>query len=152
MVAETKAQSAPALPKGITEKDVKKGVRQLTQAPAQDRFPEPPAETIAIDALAKVDLRLATVLAAEPVPESDKLLRLSLDVGEARPRTVFAGIKRHCPPETLVGTQVLMVANLAPRKMRFGVSEGMILAAQGPDGALALLRPTAALPNGARLH
>ena len=152
MVAETKAQSAAKPAPKLSEKDIKKGVRQLTQAPASNVFPEPPAETIAIDDLAKVDLRLATVLTAEPVPESDKLLRLTLDVGEAKPRTVFAGIKKHCPPETLVGTQVLMVANLAPRKMRFGVSEGMILAAQGPDGTLALLRPTAALPNGARLH
>ena len=152
MVAETKAQSAAKPAPKLSEKDIKKGVRQLTQAPASTAFPEPPAETIAIDDLAKVDLRLATVLTAEPVPESDKLLRLTLDVGEAKPRTVFAGIKKHCPPETLVGTQVLMVANLAPRKMRFGVSEGMILAAQGPDGTLALLRPTAALPNGARLH
>ena len=152
MVAETKAQSAAKPAPKLSEQDIKKGVRQLAHAPAKDVFPEPPADTVSIDDFAKLDLRLATVLAAEPVPESDKLLRLTLDVGEAKPRTVFAGIKKHCPPETLPGAQVVMVANLAPRKMRFGVSEGMVLAAQGPDGALALLRPSAPLPNGARLH
>ena len=152
MVAETKAQSAPALPKGITEKDVKKGVRQLTQAPAQDHFPEPPAETIAIGDFAKVDLRVAQVLAAEAVEGSDKLLRLTLDVGEAKPRTVFAGIRKAYAPESLPGRQVILVANLAPRKMRFGLSEGMVLAAEDADGTLRLAQPFTPMSPGARLR
>lgn len=152
MVAETKAQNAPALPKGLTEKDVKAGIRQLAHAPAGKTFPPPPAETIAIDDFAKVDLRVAQVVAAEAVEGSDKLLRLTLDVGEARPRTVFAGIRKAYAPEELPGRQVIMVANLAPRKMRFGLSEGMVLAAEDADGTLRLTQPFAPMTPGARLR
>ena len=152
MVAETKAQNAPALPKGLTEKDVKAGIRQLAHAPAGKTFPPPPAETIVIDDFAKVDLRVAQVVAAEAVEGSDKLLRLTLDVGEARPRTVFAGIRKAYAPEELPGRQVIMVANLAPRKMRFGLSEGMVLAAEDADGTLRLTQPFAPMTPGARLR
>ena len=152
MVAETKAQNAPALPKGLTEKDVKAGIRQLAHAPAEKTFPPPPAETKAIDDIPKVDLRVAQVVAAEAVEGSDKLLRLTLDVGEARPRTVFAGIRKAYAPEELPGRQVIMVANLAPRKMRFGLSEGMVLAAEDADGTLRLIQPFAPMTPGARLR
>lgn len=152
MVAETKAQAAPALPKGITEKDVKAGLRQLAQAPAGNVFPPPRQETIAIDDFAKVDLRVAQVLAAEAVEGSDKLIRLTLDAGEPRPRTVFAGIRKAYAPESLPGRQVILVANLAPRKMRFGLSEGMVLAAEDADGTLRLAQPFAPMTPGARLR
>ena len=105
-----------------------------------------------IDDFTKCDLRVAKIVRCQAVEGSTKLLQLTLDVGEGRERNVFSGIQSAYKPEDIEGRLVIMIANLAPRKMRFGVSEGMILAAQGPDGKLALLRPTAALPNGARLH
>ncbi len=89
-------------------------------------------ETISIDDFLKVDLRIARVEKAEAVEGADKLLALTLNVGDTT-RHVFAGIKEAYEPQTLVGRQVILVANLAPRKMRFGVSEGMVLAA-GPGG------------------
>ena len=105
-------------------------------------------ETIDYDTFAKADLRVAKVLSAELVEGADKLLKLQLDIGEARPRQVFAGIRKAYDPAALVGRQVVMVANLAPRKMRFGLSEGMILAAGNPDGALFVVSPDAgALPG-----
>jgi methionyl-tRNA synthetase len=114
--------------------------------------PAPPAEavkaTIDYDTFAKADLRVARVLTAELVEGADKLLRLQLDIGEAQPRQVFAGIRKAYDPAALVGRQVVMVANLAPRKMRFGLSEGMILAAGNPDGSLFVVTPDAgALPG-----
>src|SRR5205085_8731663 len=91
------------------------------------------AETIAIGDFSKIDLRIAKIVDAALVEGSDKLLRLTLDVGEAKPRTVFSGIKSAYTPEQLVGKFTVMVANLAPRKMKFGVSEGMVLAASHAD-------------------
>jgi len=91
----------------------------------------PPA--ISIDEFARIDLRIARIVAAEEVDGSDKLLRLTLDVGEAQPRSVFAGIKAGYKPEQLVGKLTVVVANLAPRKMKFGLSEGMVLAASHAD-------------------
>ena len=94
---------------------------------------EPVPKEIDYDAFAKVDLRVARIEAAEAVEGADKLLRLTLDIG-GETRNVFAGIKSAYRPEDLVGRHTVMVANLAPRKMRFGVSEGMVLAA-GPGGS-----------------
>jgi methionyl-tRNA synthetase len=95
---------------------------------------EPLAAEISIDDFAKVDLRIARIVAAEQVPEANKLLKLTLSLGGEERRQVFAGIKAAYQPEALVGRLVVMVANLAPRKMRFGLSEGMVTAA-GPGGA-----------------
>lgn len=95
---------------------------------------EPIAEEISIDDFAKVDLRVARVLNAEQVPEANKLLKLTLGLGGDETRQVFAGIKAAYEPDQLVGRMVVMVANLKPRKMRFGLSEGMVTAA-GPGGA-----------------
>lgn len=92
------------------------------------------APEIRIDDFAKIDLRIAQIVACETVEGSDKLLRLSLDVGEGRLRNVFSGIKSAYRPEDLVGKLTVVVANLAPRKMKFGVSEGMVLAASAADG------------------
>ena len=112
---------------------------------------EPIAEEIAIDDLAQVDLRVARIAAAEPVAGADKLLRLRLDLGGEQ-RTVFAGIKQAYAPESLVGRLTVMVANLAPRKMRFGVSEGMVLAA-GPGGEeVYLLSPDSGAQPGMRIR
>jgi methionyl-tRNA synthetase len=94
---------------------------------------EPLADEIKIDDFTKVDLRVALIVNAEQVEGSDKLLRLTLDVGEGRHRNVFSGIKSAYRPEDLVGKLTVLVANLAPRKMKFGVSEGMVLAASHAD-------------------
>jgi methionyl-tRNA synthetase len=91
------------------------------------------AAEIGIDAFAAVDLRVAKIVNAELVEGSSKLLRLTLDVGEGRTRNVFSGIRSAYAPEQLIGKLTVMVANLAPRKMKFGVSEGMVLAASHAD-------------------
>ena len=97
----------------------------------------------------KVDLRIATVLAAEAVEGADKLVRLTLDVGSEQ-RTVLSGIKSAYAPADLVGRQVILVANLKPRKMRFGISEGMVLAASG-DAGLFLVGPDSGAAAGMRV-
>lgn len=104
---------------------------------------------ISIDDFAKVDLRIAKILSAEAIPEADKLLKLSVDIGEENPKQIFAGIKAAFPnPEELVGKHIVVVANLEPRKMRFGVSEGMMLVAGSGDGQLWLVEPQiGALPG-----
>ena len=107
-------------------------------------------EKISIDDFMKVDLRIARIDKAEPVEGADKLLALTLDLGDTT-RNVFAGIKAAYEPESLVGRQVVVVANLAPRKMRFGISEGMVLAA-GPGGEdIFLLAPDAGAKPGMRV-
>ncbi|TXH03805.1 MAG: methionine--tRNA ligase [Nevskiaceae bacterium] len=96
---------------------------------------------ISIDDFGKIDLRIARIANAEHVEGADKLLRLTLDLGELGQRQVFAGIKSAYAPETLVGRLTVMVANLAPRKMKFGLSEGMVLAASGDAGGPFILAP-----------
>lgn len=91
------------------------------------------APQITIDDFSKVDLRIAHIVNCEHVEGSDKLLRLTLDVGEGKTRNVFSGIKSAYQPEQLIGKYTLLVANLAPRKMKFGISEGMVLAASAKD-------------------
>ncbi|WP_180682692.1 methionine--tRNA ligase [Tepidicella baoligensis] len=117
---------------------------------------EPIAETISIDDFAKVDLRIARIEACEPVEGSTKLLRLTLDVGEGRTRNVFSGIASMYKPEDLVGKLTVMVANLAPRKMKFGVSEGMVLAASHADEkahpGIYVLHPWPGAQPGMRIH
>ncbi len=98
-------------------------------APGGERIAPP----IGIDDFAKIDLRIAKIVACERVEGSTKLLRLTLDVGDARTRNVFSGIQSAYTPEQLVGKLTVLVANLAPRKMKFGISEGMVLAASHAD-------------------
>ncbi|MBL8448248.1 MAG: methionine--tRNA ligase subunit beta, partial [Zoogloeaceae bacterium] len=114
---------------------------------------------ITIDDFAKIDLRIARIVDASHVDGADKLIRLQLDIGESengqmRPRQVFAGIKSAYDPATLVGRMTVMVANLAPRKMKFGMSEGMVLAASDSKGAvpgLFLLSPDTGATPGMRV-
>ena len=110
-------------------------------SPAEHPQPQEAVEhTIDYKDFAKVDLRVAEIIAADHVEGADKLLRLTLNLGDSR-RQVFAGIKSAYNPEDLVGKLTVVVANLAPRKMRFGVSQGMVLAA-GPGGEdIYLLEP-----------
>ena len=109
------------------------------------------AAGISIDDFSKIDLRIARIVNAEHIEGADKLLKLTLDVGEGRHRTVFAGIKSAYKPEELVGRLTPMVANLAPRKMKFGLSEGMVLAASGEGPGLFLLAPDSGATPGMRI-
>ena len=106
---------------------------------------------ISITEFGRIDLRIARIVSAEAVEGADKLVKLTLDIGEAAPRTVFAGIKSAYPPAALVGRLTPMVANLAPRKMRFGTSEGMVLAASGEGPGIYLLAPDAGAQPGMRV-
>jgi len=114
------------------------------------------AATIGIDDFAKIDLRIALIVACEKVDGSTKLLKLTLDAGEARTRTVFSGIQSAYSPDQLVGKLTVLVANLAPRKMKFGVSEGMVLAASHTDEkshpGLFILEPHAGALPGLRVR
>ncbi|RJQ46896.1 MAG: methionine--tRNA ligase [Gammaproteobacteria bacterium] len=109
------------------------------------------SDAITIDDFARIDLRIARIVKAEDVEGAEKLLKLTLDIGEEKPRTVFAGIKSAYQPADLEGRLTVMVANLAPRKMKFGLSEGMVLAA-GPGGKdLWILEPHAGAQPGMRV-
>jgi methionyl-tRNA synthetase len=118
--------------------------------PELKRATDPIAETIQFDDFAKIDLRIAHIVKAEHVEGADKLLRLELDIGDEK-RQVFAGIKSAYQPADLEGKHTVMVANLAPRKMRFGLSEGMVLAA-GPGGEdIYILEPHQGAKPGMRV-
>ena len=128
---------------------------QKTVAPAQPAVasPTPPAEPehlIAIDDFLRVHLRVATILEAERVPDTDKLIKLHVRLGTEE-RTIVAGIGKHYEPGTLVGKQIVVVANLEPRKLKGIVSQGMLLAASVGD-EMALLTPMTELPDGADIH
>ncbi len=112
---------------------------------------EPIADEISIEEFAKVDLRIAKIIHAEAVPEAKKLLKLTLDIGNNEQRQVFAGIKSAYDPEQLIGKHTVMVANLAPRKMRFGLSEGMVLAAGSGGSDLYILSPDEGAIPGMRV-
>jgi len=107
--------------------------------------------TISINDFAKIDLRIAKIVNAEHVDGAARLLKLTLDVGEAGHRTVFAGIKSAYDPAQLIGRLTPMVLNLAPRKMKFGLSEGMVLAASGEDAGIFILSPDAGAKPGMRV-
>ena len=113
------------------------------------------APEIKIDDFAKIDLRVAKIVHCETIDGSDKMLRLTLDVGEGRTRNVFSGIKSAYKPEDLIGKLTVVVANLAPRKMKFGVSEGMVLAASAmdekADPGLYILEPWPGAQPGMRI-
>jgi methionyl-tRNA synthetase len=111
----------------------------------------PIAETINIDDFSKIDLRVGLVLSAEPVKGADKLLHLKIDIGEPQPRTILAGIAKYYEPENLLGRKVVIVANLAPRKMRGIESQGMIVAASVEGGPAVLAGFLEDIQPGARL-
>ena len=141
----------------------RKALDRVVEATRAEAAPEPePAESakinkgadapiVSIDDFAKLDLRVAKVVAAEVVPGADKLFELTLDVGDEQ-RHVFSGIRNAYVPEDLVGRLVVLIANLAPRKMRFGVSEGMVLAASGEeDSGVFLLNADSGAKPGMRV-
>ncbi len=131
--------------------EVKSATPALTPNPSPAGRGE---EYISIDDFMKVDLRIAKIVDAGHVEGAEKLIRLSLDIGEEKPRQVFAGIKSAYDPATLIGRLTVMVANLAPRKMKFGMSEGMVMAASDPDGkspGIFLLTPDNGATPGMRV-
>ncbi len=105
---------------------------------------------ITIDQFFETELRVATITAAEAIPKSSKLLELTVDLGEDEPRQLVAGIAKEYEPESLVGRQVVVVANLQPAKLMGVESRGMVLAAS-ENGPPVLLRPDTAVPNGTRV-
>jgi methionyl-tRNA synthetase len=109
------------------------------------------SDIITIDDFAKIKLRVARVLDAHKVEGADKLLRLELIMGDER-RQVLAGIAQQYSPEELIGRQVVVVANLAPRKLRGFESQGMVLAADAEDGGAILLMPDKQAPDGTSVH
>ena len=123
---------------------------QKIQQGSGDSSIEPIAPEIAYDDFAKLDFRIARIVAASRVEKSDKLLQLTLDIG-SETRNVFAGIANAYKPEDLEGKLTVMVANLAPRKMRFGVSEGMVLAAGSGETELYILNPDSGAKPGMRV-
>ncbi|HEY1600038.1 MAG TPA: methionine--tRNA ligase [Pirellulales bacterium] len=147
-------EEAPVAIKTIN--DAATAISATTAAPAADGpdalAAEPLSATVSFDDFAKVDLRVARVVAAVEVPKSKKLLQLTLSLGGDERRNVFAGIKEAYKPEQLVGRLVIFVANLEPRKMTFGMSEGMVVAA-GPGGSeVFVLSPDAGAVPGQRIH
>ena len=125
LLAESAATLKPQQPSPVRHGEVQQNKKKVTM--------EEKTEQISYDDFAKVDLRIARIVKAEHVEGAEKLLQLTLDIGEEKTRNVFAGIKSAYTPEQLMGKLTVMVANLAPRQMRFGLSEGMVLAA-GPGG------------------
>jgi methionyl-tRNA synthetase len=117
----------------------------------QQHVIQPIANTIGIEDFGKIDLRIARILKAGQVEGAEKLLQLTLDIGEAQPRNVFAGIKSAYDPSQLEGKLTVMVANLAPRKMKFGLSEGMVLAASDERGGPFVLIPDEGAQPGMRV-
>ena len=121
---------------GATEADAAAGVTSL----------------IDITDFTKIDLRVGEVLTAERIPKADKLLLLSVDTGEEKPRQILAGIAQYYAPEAMVGRKIAVVANLKPRKLRGYESQGMLLAASvGDQGKPVIATFTEDVPNGARL-
>jgi methionyl-tRNA synthetase len=107
---------------------------------------------ISIDTFAQIDLRVGQIVTAERIPRADKLLRLSVDLGEAEPRQLLAGIAEFYTPEALVGQRIIVVANLQPRTLRGLESQGMLLAASAADGKPLLATVPVDTPVGSRLR
>ena len=141
-LVEANKQSLQSAPQAEQHSPTRHAVKQQHEI-------QPIAETIHIDDFSKIDLRIAKIVNAEHVEGAEKLLKLTLDIGSEQ-RTVFAGIKSAYDPETLIGRFTVMVANLAPRKMKFGLSEGMVLAA-GDGNGLYILSPDEGAEPGMRV-
>jgi methionyl-tRNA synthetase len=112
----------------------------------------PRITSIPFDQFAGVELRVGTIEHVEPVEGSEKLYRLLVNFGEAAPRQILSGIAKHVAVEDLLGQQRVFVTNIPPRPMMGMESHGMILAADSPEGGLALVAPTMPVPPGSRLH
>lgn len=125
---------------------------EAVPAPVKDALAKPMKPTINFDDFTKLDLRIGSIIAAEVVPKADKLLKLSIAVGEPDPRIIVSGIAEHFVPADLIGQQVLLLCNLEPRKMRGVESQGMVLMAEDADGKLQFVRPSGPMPNGSEVR
>ena len=161
MIEETKAEFAAAAPPATPETVLLADTTPANTAPTstspyndgpEPLVAEPMAPQCTIDEFTKIDLRVARVLNAEAIPEAKKLLKLTLSLGGDDRRTVFAGIKSKYKPEELIGRLVICVANLAPRQMKFGTSEGMVTAAGAGGEDIFLLSPDSGAKPGHRVH
>ena len=138
----------------IEDEEIEKQVEKLKVSKAAYlaantpvKAPEPIKPEISFDDFAKMDLRIGTITEAEKVPKADKLLKLTVDLGFEK-RTVVSGIALHYKPEEIIGQQVTLLCNLAPRKMKGIESQGMILMAEDGDGKLKFMMPISATANG----
>jgi methionyl-tRNA synthetase len=149
-MVEANKESLPAAPQSQSEQRHAGHQQHIAQTEVQaaEKDWEP---FIGIEDFAKIDLRIARIANAEHVEGAEKLLKLTLDIGEEKPRIVFAGIKSAYDPAALVGRLTVMVANLAPRKMKFGLSEGMVLAASDERGGPFILSPDSGAQPGMRV-
>jgi len=153
VVATLIDEAAPVTPPAAAPAPLPPAAAPASRSPAiAPARPAAATATISIEEFARLDLRIARVAHAAGVDGSDKLLRLTLDLGDEQ-RTVFSGIRAAYGPEQLTGRLVVLVANLAPRKMRFGVSEGMVLCASGSDdqGGVFLLSADAGVQPGMKV-
>ncbi|HPO25598.1 MAG TPA: methionine--tRNA ligase subunit beta, partial [Arenimonas sp.] len=140
MIEASKDSLAPVETAAATKKVAAKAAPSAAPAAPNPESPVPSPVNIGIEDFAKLDLRIGKVLECEFVEGSDKLLRFKLDAGDLGERQIFSGIRAaYQEPEKLVGRSVVFIANLAPRKMRFGISEGMILSAGSGGDDLFLL-------------
>jgi methionyl-tRNA synthetase len=149
MIEESKPEAPPA----AAAPDA--AAPAATSAPVDDGAAlaaEPLAPECSIDDFTKVDLRVARVINAEHIPEAKKLLKLTVSLGGDTTRTIFAGIKAAYEPEKLIGRLVVVVANLAPREMKFGVSQGMVVAAGAGGKEVYVLEPDSGAKPGHRVH
>jgi methionyl-tRNA synthetase len=145
----------------IEDEEIQKQVQKLKGKPTETKMNtnEKPAEekssalkpAIQYDDFSKLDLRVGTILSAEKVEKADKLLKLEIDLGFEK-RTVVSGIALHFKPEEIIGKQVVVVANLAPRKMRGIESNGMILMAEDAEGKLKFINPDEKTSNGSPVN
>ncbi|MFN6136721.1 MAG: methionine--tRNA ligase subunit beta, partial [Bacteroidota bacterium] len=136
----------------IVERETAKLGTSSSGAPADQPASVPQEELIGIDQFASIKLRTAVVLEAERVPKSEKLLKLQVDLGTEQ-RQILAGIAKHYAPEDLVGTTIVVVANLRPAKLMGMESQGMVLAASNADGKLTLVSPRdAGIGSGAEVR
>lgn len=143
--------SAELLYKNVEDEDIEKQVKKLQKTPTAVTAPEsitPLKSEIVYDDFAKLDIRIGTILTAEKMEKSDKLLKFTVDTGLDK-RTILSGIAKHFTPEEMIGKQVTLIANLAPRKMMGIESQGMILMAEDKDGKLRLLQPSEVVTPGA---
>ena len=150
LIEGPKAQGAAA-PAPTTATTATAAASAAASSVPANAAPAAGAAQITADDFGRIDLRIARIVEAQQVDGADKLLKLTLDLGEGRHRTVFAGIKAAYRPEDLVGRLTPMVANLAPRKMKFGLSEGMVLAASGDGPGIFLLAPDSGAQPGMRV-
>ncbi|MGI8656886.1 MAG: methionine--tRNA ligase [Pyrinomonadaceae bacterium] len=152
MHGATEADAVPANSSAQASGSTQQQQGSATTATATAKDDDNLVSFIAIEDFAKVELRVGEILTAERVPKSDKLLRFTIDIGEAQPRQVLAGIAEYYEPEKMIGRKVIVVANLKPRKLRGFESQGMVVAASyGEEGRPVIATFTEDVPNGARL-